>query len=138
VGGCCECGSETWDSVECGKFGRVKNEVLHRIKKERNILRTLKRRKANRIGYILHRNCLLKHIIEGTIEEEMEVTGIQGRRCKHIQGDLRNERIMELIGEALDRTVCRTGFGRGCGPLVRQTKERMECVMNLALRVQRH
>jgi hypothetical protein len=47
---------------------RVHNEaVLHREKKERNILHTIRRRKANWIGHILHRNCLLKHIIEGKI-----------------------------------------------------------------------
>jgi hypothetical protein len=44
----------------------VKNaEVLHRVKEERNIVRTIKRRKANWIGHILRRNCLLKHVIEG-------------------------------------------------------------------------
>ena len=40
-------------------------EVLHRVKKDRNILHTLKRRKANWIGHILCRNCFLKHFIEG-------------------------------------------------------------------------
>jgi hypothetical protein len=45
---------------------RVRNEeVLHRVKKERNIVHTVKRRKANWIGHILRRNCLLKHVIEG-------------------------------------------------------------------------
>jgi hypothetical protein len=39
---------------------RVRNEeVLHRVKEERNILHTIKRRKANWIGHILRRNCLL-------------------------------------------------------------------------------
>jgi hypothetical protein len=43
----------------------VNNEVeLHRVKEERNILHTIRRRKANWIGHILHRNCLLQHIIE--------------------------------------------------------------------------
>ena len=44
-------------------------EVLHRVREERNILHTLKRRKANWFGHILRRNCLLKHVIEGKIEE---------------------------------------------------------------------
>jgi hypothetical protein len=43
----------------------VKNKVLHSVKEERHILHTIKRRKANWIGHILHRNCLLKHVIEG-------------------------------------------------------------------------
>ena len=33
------------------------------------MLHTIKRRKANSIGHILRRKCLLKHIIEGNIEE---------------------------------------------------------------------
>jgi hypothetical protein len=48
---------------------RVRNEeVLHRVKEERNIVHTIKRRKSNWIGHILCRNCLLKHVIEGNIE----------------------------------------------------------------------
>jgi hypothetical protein len=48
----------------------VKNEeVLHRVKEERNALRTIKKRKANWIGHMLRRNCLLKHVIEGKTEE---------------------------------------------------------------------
>jgi hypothetical protein len=51
-------------------FDRVRNEeVLQRVKEERNILDTIERRKANRICYILRRNCLLKHVIEGDIDE---------------------------------------------------------------------
>jgi tetrahydrodipicolinate N-succinyltransferase len=47
---------------------RVRNEeVLHRVKEERNIVHKIQRRKANWIGHILCRNCLLKHVIEGTI-----------------------------------------------------------------------
>jgi hypothetical protein len=47
---------------------RVRNEeVLHRIKEERNIVHTIKIRKVNWIGHFLRRNCLLKHDIEGKI-----------------------------------------------------------------------
>jgi hypothetical protein len=35
----------------------------------------MKRRKANWIGHILHRNCLLKHITDGKIEGKIEVMG---------------------------------------------------------------
>jgi hypothetical protein len=39
----------------------VRNEEpSQRVKKERNILHEIKRRKANWIGHILRRNCLLK------------------------------------------------------------------------------
>jgi hypothetical protein len=55
---------------------RVRNEeVLHRVKVERNILHTIKRRKANWIGHILRRNCLLKHVIEGTLEGRIQMKG---------------------------------------------------------------
>jgi hypothetical protein len=48
---------------------RVRNgKVLHRGKEERNIVHAIKRRKANWIGHVLRRNCLLKHVIVGKIE----------------------------------------------------------------------
>jgi hypothetical protein len=47
---------------------RVRNEeVLHRVKEERNIIRTVKGKKVDWIGHILRRNCLLKYVIEGKI-----------------------------------------------------------------------
>jgi hypothetical protein len=66
---------------------RVTNDVLHRVK-DRNILRAMKRRKANWIGHILRRNCFLKDVIEGTIERRIEVTGRRGRRRKQLLDDL--------------------------------------------------
>jgi hypothetical protein len=53
---------------------RVRNEeVLHRVKEERHIVHTVKRRKVNWIGHILRRNCLLKHVIEGKVGGRIEV-----------------------------------------------------------------
>jgi len=43
----------------------ARNEVLHWVKEETNILQTIKREKANWIGHSWRRNCLLKHVIEG-------------------------------------------------------------------------
>jgi hypothetical protein len=102
---------------------RVRNEeVLHRVKEERNILHTVKRRKANWVGHILRRNCLLKRVIEGKIEGMIKVKGRQGKRRKQLLDDLKEKRgYLKLKEEALDRTVWRTCFGRGCGPVVRQT-----------------
>jgi len=40
------------------------NEVLHKIKVERNILHAITRRKANWIGHILCRNCLLNTLVK--------------------------------------------------------------------------
>jgi hypothetical protein len=98
--------------------GRVNNEaVLHRVKEERNSLHTIRRRKANWIGHILHRNCLLSHIIEGKIIG----TRRRGRRRKQLLDDLKEARRYWKLEEAQDRTLWRTQFGRGCGPFIRQT-----------------
>jgi hypothetical protein len=70
----------------------VRNEVLHRVKEETNIPHTIKRRKANWIGHIVRRNCLLKHGIEGMIEGRIEVTGRRGRRRKQLLVDLEEMR----------------------------------------------
>jgi hypothetical protein len=59
-----------------------KRKVLHRVTEERNILHTIKQRKANWIGHIFHRNHLLKHIIEGKIKNRIEMTGRPRRKCK--------------------------------------------------------
>jgi hypothetical protein len=67
---------------------RVKNGVLHRVKEERNIFHTIKRRKINWIGHILPRNSIVKHIIEGKIEG----TGRRGRRRKQTLDDLKETR----------------------------------------------
>jgi hypothetical protein len=103
----------------------VRNEeVLHRVKVERNITHTVKRRKANWIGHILRRNCLLKHVIEGKLEARIEVTGRRGRRRKQLLDDLREKRRHWILKEeALDRNLWRTRFGRGYGSVARQTTE---------------
>jgi len=47
----------------------VRNEdVLLRVKEQRNILREIRKRKANWIGHILRRNCLLQQVTEGKIQ----------------------------------------------------------------------
>jgi hypothetical protein len=56
--------------MEISWTDHVRNEeVLHKGKEERNILHTIKRRKANWIGHVLCRNWLLKHVIEVKLEE---------------------------------------------------------------------
>jgi len=104
---------------------RVRNEeVLPGVKDERNILQKLNRRKANWIGHILHRNCFLKHVIEGKVEGRIKIMKRRGRRCTHLQDDLRQARgFRKLKGESLDRTLWRTCCGREHGPVVRQTTE---------------
>jgi hypothetical protein len=64
---------------------RMRNEgVLHRVKEDRNLLHTIKRRKANWIGHILRINYLLKHVMEGKLEGRIEMTGRRGRRRKQL------------------------------------------------------
>jgi hypothetical protein len=101
----------------------VRNEeVLLRVKQQRNILHEIRKRKANFIGHILHRNCLLQGVIEGKIQEGLEVTGRQGRRRRKLLDDLKERRgYSQLKEEALDRTMWTARFGRGFGPVVRQT-----------------
>ena len=101
----------------------VRNEdVLLRVKEERNILYEIRKRKANWIGHILHRNCRLQRVIEGKIQGGIEVTGRQGSRRRKLLDDLKERRgYSHLKEEALDRTMWRAGFERGFGPVVRQT-----------------
>jgi len=49
-------------------------EVLLRVKEHRNILHEISKRKANWIGHILCRNCLLQRVTEGKINGGIEVT----------------------------------------------------------------
>jgi hypothetical protein len=100
----------------------VRNEVLLRVKEQRNILHKIRERKANWIGHILRRNCLLQRVIEGKIKRGIEVTGRQGRRRRKLLDDLEERRgYSHLKEEALARTMWRARFGRGFGPVVRQT-----------------
>ena len=70
----------------------------------------------------MRRNCLLQQFIEGKIKGRIEVTGRRGRRRSKLLADLMERRgYCHLKKEALDRTVWRAGFGRGFGPVVRQT-----------------
>jgi hypothetical protein len=105
----------------------VRNEeVLLRVKEHRNILHEIHKWKANWIGHILRQNCLLQRVTEGKIQRGIEVTGRQGRRCRKLLHDLKERRgYSHLKEEALDRTMWRACFGRGFGPVVRQTTKRM-------------
>jgi hypothetical protein len=103
----------------------VRNEeVLLRVKGQRNILHEICKWKANWIGHILCRNCLLQQVIEGKIKGEIEVTGRRGRRYRKLLDDLKERRgYSHLKEEALDRTMWRAHFGRGFGPVIRQYTE---------------
>ena len=99
---------EVWCWRRMEKIRRTdceRKEVLQRVKKERNILHIVKRRKANWTGNILRR----KHIIEG----RREGTERRGRRYKQLMCDLREtRRYWKFKAEGLCRTLWRNRFGR--------------------------
>jgi hypothetical protein len=77
---------------------------------------------ANWIGHILRRNCLLQQVIEGNTKGEIEVTRIRERRRRKILDDLKERRgYSHLKEKARDHTMWRARFGKGFGPVVRQT-----------------
>jgi len=55
------------EKISCTDHVR-NEEVLLRFKEARNILHEISKQKANWIGHILHRNCLLQWVIEGKIK----------------------------------------------------------------------
>jgi hypothetical protein len=58
-------------------------------------------------------------VIEGKLEGRVEMTG---RRSKQLLDDFKEKRrYWKLKEEALDRTLWRTRFGRGHGPVITQT-----------------
>jgi hypothetical protein len=89
----CLCGSEIWtlravDQKHLKRFemwfwrrvekiswtDRVRNEeVLPRVKAQRNILHEISKRKATCIGHILVKICLLQQVIEGKVKRGTEV-----------------------------------------------------------------
>jgi len=66
--------------------------VLLRVNELRNILHEIRKRKANWIGHILRRNCLLEQVIEGKIKGRIEVVGRRGRRRRKLLDDLKDRR----------------------------------------------
>jgi len=74
-------------------------DVLRRVKWERNILQTIKRRKDDWTCYMWHRSCLLT-------EGRMDVGGRRGRRGKQLLDDLQERGgYWKLREEALGRTL---------------------------------
>ena len=97
-------------------------EVLLRVKEQRNILHEISKRKANWIGHILCRNCLLQLVIEEKIEGGIEVKGRRGRRRRKLLDSLKERRGYSHFKErSLDCTMWRARFGRSFGHFVRHT-----------------
>jgi hypothetical protein len=50
-----------------------------------------------------------------------EVTEKRGRRCNELLNKLNEKKeCRKLKAEAIDRTLWKTRFGRGCGPFLRE------------------
>jgi len=142
-------GAETWtlqaaeqkylESIEMWCWRRMEKiiwtdhvtneEVLLRVNEQRNILHEIRKWKANWIGNILRRKCLLKQVIDRKIKGEMEVTRRRGRRWRKLLDDLKDRRgYSHLKEEAVDRTTWRNHFVGGFEPVVRQDTEWMNVV----------
>jgi hypothetical protein len=86
---------------------RVRNEEeLHRARGERNIIQTIKRKKANSIGHIFRRDCVLKHVIEGKYRGKIEVTGRGGKIHKQLLDKLKVKEIILEIERGSTRSRC--------------------------------
>jgi hypothetical protein len=97
-------------------------EVLLRVKEQRNILHEISKWNANCIGHILCRNCPLQQVIEGKIKGVIEMTERRGRKRRKLLAELKERRgCSHSKEEDLDRTLWRAHFGRGFGPVVRQS-----------------
>lgn len=101
-------GQIMWEMKTCYRESRKQGISYTQYKRER-----------------LYRNCLPKHITEEMMVGK-EVTGRWGRRSWQLV-DYRMEMrgYWKLKKETLDHALWRTGFGRGCGPAIRQTPEWM-------------
>ena len=109
-----------WRRKEISCTDHVRNEeVLLGVNVQKNILHEIRKWKANWIGHILRRNCLLQQVIAGKIKGQIEVTRRRGRRRKKLLDDLKDRReYCQLKEETLDRSMWRNRFGRGFGPVV--------------------
>ena len=72
----------------------------------------------------MRRNCLIKDVIERKIEGRVEMRGKSGRRGKQLPNDVKVKGgYRNLKDEELEHTLWRIRFGRGYGPVVRQTTD---------------
>jgi hypothetical protein len=84
----------------------------------------LKRREVDCIGHTIRRNCLLKQRYWRKDRRDGKM-----RRRKQLFDELKEtRRYRKLKEEALDRTLWRTRFGRGNGPVVKT-----DCVMMMMM-----
>ena len=84
-------------------------------KEKKNKLQTIKKKGGKWGGHVLRRSCLLKHVIEGKTEGNIDVTGRRGTGRKQILDDLENKKVYWKLWRI---------FARGnYGSVVRQATE---------------
>jgi len=74
------------------KTERTGRREIRRKQLMDSIFMITERRKATRIGHILCRNCLLKHVVEGKAEEKTERTERRERRRKQLMDYVKEKR----------------------------------------------
>jgi hypothetical protein len=67
------------ETISCTDHVR-NEEVLLRVKEQRNILHEIRKRKAKWIDHILRRNCLLQRVTEGKIQGRGDISGMKTRK----------------------------------------------------------
>jgi len=86
------------------------NQLERRVMEESIILPKIKWRQANWIGYILRKNCLLKHVTG----EKLEGKESRGKRRKELLDDLNETmKYWTLKHKALQYSLLKIRFGRG-------------------------
>jgi hypothetical protein len=70
------------------------NKSLQHITSNYTLIHEICKWKANWIGHILRRNCILQRVIEGKVQGRIEVTERQGRRRRKLLDDLKERRIL--------------------------------------------
>jgi hypothetical protein len=94
-----------WRRIEISWTDHLRNEeVLLRVKEQRNILHEIIKRKAEWIGHILRRNCLLRPVIKGKIKGGIVVTGRRRRRRGKLLDDLNERRGCSYLLEEASRS----------------------------------
>jgi hypothetical protein len=82
--------------------GMKNQELIHRVKEEKNILHKIKWWKANWMRHILRRYWLVKYIIEGQIEG----TERRGRRLKQPRDGMKERKKILALESRTSRSHC--------------------------------